>query len=66
MLVIFFGFRARNDYHNQIFNVGDTEVTVVQCKSNKLIGMNEKMPIASLSSAEVRAVVTVSSVCASS
>jgi len=45
--------------------VGDTAETVVQCKPNEVIGITGKMPIASLSSAEVRAMVTVSCVNAS-
>jgi len=46
--------------------VGDTAETVVQSKPNKVIGITGKMPIASLSSAEVRAMVTVSCVSATS
>jgi len=46
--------------------VGDTAVTVVQRKPNKVIGMTGNMPIASLSSTEVRAMVTVLCVSASS
>jgi len=43
--------------------VGDPAETVVQCKPNKVIGMTAKMPIASLSSAEVRAMVTIMCEC---
>jgi hypothetical protein len=45
--------------------VGDTAETVVQCKPKEVIGITGKMPIASLSSAEVRATVTVPCVNAS-
>jgi hypothetical protein len=52
-------------FFNQIFSVDDTAVTVVQCK-HKVISMTGKMPVAGLSSAEVRAMVTVSCASASS
>jgi hypothetical protein len=43
--------------------VGDTAETVVQCKPNKVFGMIGKMSIASLSSADVRAMVTIMCEC---
>jgi hypothetical protein len=51
---------------NQIFSVGETGVTLVQHKPNKVIGKKGKMQIESLSSAEGRALTIVPCMSASS
>jgi hypothetical protein len=44
---------------NRIFNVDETGITIVQQKSSKVLGLKEKKQVASLSSAEGGALVTV-------